>query len=103
MKDKYLKDPKTGSVYAFSGDGSQDEFIPQGLIKMSDAEVDAHLNPVQTAAQVLESRRAAYSAESDHLKIAAEFDAIKSETDPDYSAWISKVEEIKERFPLPRG
>ncbi|MEZ1750108.1 hypothetical protein QVM33_34895, partial [Pseudomonas aeruginosa] len=30
-----------------------------------------------------------------------EFDAIKAGTEPDYSAWIAKVEEIKARFPLP--
>ncbi|MCS7890892.1 hypothetical protein N0473_33770, partial [Pseudomonas aeruginosa] len=31
----------------------------------------------------------------------AEFDAIKAGVEPDYSAWIAKVEEIKARYPLP--
>lgn len=42
---KYLKDA-AGVVYAFDGDGSQDEFIPAELIPLTDAEVEAHLNPV---------------------------------------------------------
>ncbi|HEJ1886681.1 TPA: hypothetical protein SLV55_002402, partial [Pseudomonas aeruginosa] len=39
--------------------------------------------------------------ESDPLKTEAEFDAIKAGTEPDYSAWVAKVEEIKARYPLP--
>lgn len=50
---KYFKDA-AGVVYAFDGDGSQDEFIPAGLAPMSAAEVDAHLNPtiIPTAADI---------------------------------------------------
>ncbi|MDG3618815.1 hypothetical protein L5B92_32070, partial [Pseudomonas aeruginosa] len=39
--------------------------------------------------------------ESDPLKTEAEFDAIKAGTEPDYRAWVAKVEEIKARYPLP--
>ena len=42
---KYFKDA-VGTVYAFEADGSQDEFIPAGLVALSDEEVVAHLNPV---------------------------------------------------------
>lgn len=42
---KYFKDA-AGTVYAFEADGSQDEFIPAGLTQLTDAEVEAHLNPV---------------------------------------------------------
>ncbi|MFU6095638.1 hypothetical protein ACM7PA_29150 [Pseudomonas aeruginosa] len=47
------------------------------------------------------ARANAYRLESDPLKTEAEFDAIKAGTEPDYSAWVAKVEEIKVRFPLP--
>ncbi|EMO0330279.1 hypothetical protein RXE55_002191, partial [Pseudomonas aeruginosa] len=47
------------------------------------------------------ARANAYRLESDPLKTEAEFDAIKAGTEPDYSAWIAKVEEIKARIPLP--
>ncbi|MBG7508605.1 UNVERIFIED_CONTAM: hypothetical protein P3C92_27900 [Pseudomonas aeruginosa] len=47
------------------------------------------------------ARADAYRLESDPLKTEAEFDAIKAGTEPDYSAWIAKVEEIKARYPMP--
>ncbi|HGP4432944.1 TPA: hypothetical protein ACLMYU_005227 [Pseudomonas aeruginosa] len=47
------------------------------------------------------ARADAYRMESDPLKTEAEFDAIKAGVEPDYSAWIAKVEEIKARYPLP--
>ncbi|UGL60912.1 hypothetical protein [Pseudomonas phage vB_PaeP_TUMS_P10] len=50
---------------------------------------------------VLANRAEAYRMESDPLKTEAEFDAIKGGTEPDYSLWLAKVEEIKERYPLP--
>ena len=52
-------------------------------------------------AQVQAQRLAAYRAESDQLKLQAEFDALKAGTQPDYSLWIAAVEAIKQRYPLP--
>ncbi|WP_134591929.1 hypothetical protein [Pseudomonas aeruginosa] len=49
------------------------------------------------------ARANAYRLESDPLKTEAEFDAIKAGTEPDYSAWVAKVEEIKARYPLPEA
>ncbi|EOD1577100.1 TPA: hypothetical protein SL857_003775 [Pseudomonas aeruginosa] len=49
------------------------------------------------------ARANAYRLESDPLKIEAEFDAIKAGTEPDYRAWVAKVEEIRVRFPLPEA
>lgn len=49
------------------------------------------------------ARANAYRLESDPLKTEAEFDAIKAGVEPDYSAWIAKVEEIKARYPLPEA
>lgn len=46
-------------------------------------------------------RLLAYREESDPLKTEAEFDAIKAGVEPDYGAWIAKVEEIKSRYPMP--
>lgn len=56
---------------------------------------------VMTADRVRDLRRAAYREESDHLKTEAEHDALASAGEPDYSAWLAKVAEIKARFPLP--
>ncbi len=49
------------------------------------------------------ARILAYEKESDPLKAEAEFDAIKAGVEPDYSAWVAKVEEIKARYPLPEA
>ncbi|WP_323114349.1 DUF4376 domain-containing protein [Pseudomonas guariconensis] len=46
MMWKYYKRPDGDrGVFAFAADGSQDEFIPSGLVEMSDAEVQAHIAP----------------------------------------------------------
>lgn len=42
---KYYRDPNTSEIFAYEADGSQDEYIKQGLVRMTDAEVHAHLNP----------------------------------------------------------
>ena len=65
--------------------------------------------PAQTTEEIkkekydtwLTNRQSAYKTESDPLKIEAEFDAFKNNTDPDYTEWINKVNEIKARFPFP--
>lgn len=54
-----------------------------------------------TLIQVQALRRAAYAANSDPLKNEADYDALQSGTEPDYSAWQAAVAEIKERYPLP--
>jgi hypothetical protein len=36
---------KTGEVFAYEADGSQDAYIEPSLVRMTDAEVQAHLNP----------------------------------------------------------
>ena len=40
---KYYK--KDSEVFAFEYDGSQDEYITQDMVKMTDDEVDRHVNP----------------------------------------------------------
>ena len=40
---KYYK--LNNDVYAFEDDGSQDEYITQDMVKMTDDEVDRHVNP----------------------------------------------------------
>ncbi|WP_137971854.1 DUF4376 domain-containing protein [Pseudomonas sp. F(2018)] len=44
---KFYRDPDSGTVFAYEADGSQDEFIPGHLVVMSEAEIQAHLNPVK--------------------------------------------------------
>lgn len=57
--------------------------------------------PAPTVEQIQTTRRAVYRLESDPLKIEAEYDAEIDGTEPDYTAWLTKVAEIKGRYPLP--
>lgn len=54
-----------------------------------------------TAEQVAANRRKVYAVESDPLKIEAEYDAIIAGVEPDYTAWLAKVDDIKNRHPMP--
>lgn len=50
---------------------------------------------------VLASRRSAYLAESDPLRLEADYDALSQGLAPDYTTWLASVAAIKARFPLP--
>ncbi|UNM17259.1 hypothetical protein K0P33_21035 [Pseudomonas sp. ArH3a] len=54
-----------------------------------------------TLEAVLASRRAAYLAESDPLRLEADYDAMSQGREPDYAKWFASVAAIKARFPLP--
>jgi hypothetical protein len=51
---KYFKNTATGEVFAYEADGSQDELIEDGLVRMSQKEVTAHLSPPKTDEQIRE-------------------------------------------------
>lgn len=62
---KYLKD-KSGEVYAYASDGSQDAYIKPDLIPMTDEEVAEHLAPpVKTLDEQFNDVRLALQAEID--------------------------------------
>ena len=42
---KYYRDPETGEVFAYEGDGSQDDYIRDGLLPMTDSEVTEFFSP----------------------------------------------------------
>lgn len=63
--------------------------------------ITAEMKAEQAVANVISNRLAAYRAESDPLKVEAEYDAMINGTEPDYTLWMAKVEEIKLRFPFP--
>ncbi|MCY1305754.1 hypothetical protein D9M70_555780 [compost metagenome] len=89
----------------------QYEQIKQGLaagrqLRAADDGTPLLADPRQpTSAELVEmvrqTRLAAYRLESDPLKNEAEYEALKSGSEPDYSAWLAKVEEIKAQHPFP--
>lgn len=58
---KNYKDSK-GAVWAFEADGSQDKFIPVGLVLITEAQALAILNPAPTLAQAQAAQIALISA-----------------------------------------
>jgi hypothetical protein len=49
----------------------------------------------------LNARRTAYLAESDPLRLEADYDALSQGLEPDYTAWLASVAAIKARYPFP--
>jgi hypothetical protein len=54
---KHYKDPETNEIYAYESDGSQDEFIKEGLVPISDEDLSILRAP--TAGQLLSQLTAA--------------------------------------------
>lgn len=91
---KYYK-TETGEVFAYDGDGSQDKFIRPDLVAMTDAEIDAHVNPHLTpedSARIrILSNNSAYEAATKAL--IADYPQLEKETWPTQneqaSAWVA--------------
>ncbi len=92
---KYYKD-ENNQVYAYEADGSQDEYIKEGLIPISQQEATSITNPPETPEQALErirqQRKTAYENESDPLFFKAQRGEATMEE------WLAKVDEIKQRY-----
>lgn len=53
MAMKYFKE-LDGAIWAFNGDGSQDESITETMVALTEHEVELHLNPPPTYEQLAE-------------------------------------------------
>lgn len=100
------------NVYAQVGSSLQQigGDCPDGFIEMQSqrpygdyvaAEAGTWTILTPTLEQVYRLREAAYLAESDSLKLSADYDALTTDSQPDYAEWFAKVQEIKARYPLP--
>lgn len=49
--------------------------------------------------EILALRKSAYTREADPMRTAADNEALYDGTEPDYTLWLSKVSEIKARYP----
>ena len=74
--------------------------VPETLIPLPEGWVPPD-PPPPTLDQIHIARLAAYRAESDPLKIEAEYDGLTADIAPDYTRWRAAVEAIKARYPLP--
>lgn len=82
----------------FDGDKWVLVAIPPIMEEEAEAEPPTQAEQIEMLRAI---RRDAYRSESDPLKIEAEYDAVTSGTEPNYTAWLAKVAEIKSRYPLP--
>lgn len=91
---KHYKDPNTNEVYAYEADGSQDAFIKEGLVAITDAEVDnIHLAKAQAAevAMTYAEKRAA-----EYPSFADQFDLLYH---GGYDAWKAAIDAVKNKYP----
>ena len=89
---KYFLHKISGQLFAFSMDGSQDDFITDDLRPASEEEVQSIQNPPLSSQQIESLRLAAYRDESDPLF----FKWMAGEIER--SEWELKRAEIKARF-----
>lgn len=94
---KHYKDPTTNEVYAYEADGSQDEFIKEGLTAITNAEADAiRVAAQQSAFNALtyaEKRRSEYPPMTDYL------DGIVKGDQAQVQAYIDACLAVKAKYP----
>lgn len=74
---KFYKKPDN-SVWAFEPDGSQDSLITTDIVAMTQAEIDAHINPPKTTKQIEAEITAAVQARLDDWAKTRNYDGILS-------------------------
>jgi hypothetical protein len=108
---KYFRDQKTGEVFAYEADGSQDEYIKPALVRMTETEVQAHLNPpspAPTREQIEAQRLRAYADPltgsdrhfAEAIRLQA-MDADQAEIDAAKAAGAERYAEIQAEYPWP--
>lgn len=94
---KHYKDPNTNEVYAYEADGSQDEFIKNGLLAITNAEAEAIRIANQKAAfnalTYAEKRRSEYPPMTDYL------DGIVKGDQAQIQAYIDACLAVKAKYP----
>jgi hypothetical protein len=93
---KHYKNPITDELYAYEADGSQDAFIKEGLVAVTDAEVAT----IRAAKQ-----QAAFNALTYAEKRAAAYPSIVDQLDTIYhkgiDAWKAEIAAVKTEHPKP--
>lgn len=93
---KHYKDPTTNEVYAYEADGSQDAFIKEGLVAITDAEAEA----VRAAAQEAFFNALSYAEkrQGEYPPIGDQLDALWKGGDA-AAEMLAKVQAVKAKYP----
>ena len=74
---KYYKDEKN-QVYAYEADGSQDAYIPETLVPITEAEAYELINPPETLEQTIARLEAALDRHLDSVANSYRYDSIRT-------------------------
>jgi len=93
---KHYKDPITNEVYAYEADGSQDAFIKEGLVAITDAEAEA----VRATAQEVFFNALSYAEkrQDEYPPIGDQLDALWKGGDA-AAEMLEKVQAVKAKYP----
>jgi len=86
-------DPVTKEVYAYESDGSQDEFIKDGLVPISDADLAALRASQVTPPTYQELRASAYPPATNYLDAIVKGDTAQAQ------AYIDECLAVKAKYP----
>ena len=96
---KHYKDPNTNEIYAYEADGSQDVYIKQGLLAISDAEADviraANQQAAFSALTYAQKRAAEYPPMADYI------DGVVKGDQAQIDAYITACLAVKAKYPKP--
>ena len=96
---KHYKNPITNELYAYEADGSQDAFIKEGLVAITDAEADAIRAAAQQAAfnalTYAQKRQGEYPPITDYL------DGVVKGDQAQIDAYIAACQAVKAKYPKP--
>ena len=96
---KHYKDKNTNELYAYKADGSQDDFIKEGLIEITNEEADSirELNSQATfnGMTYAEKRAREYPPITDYL------DGVVKGDQAQIDAYIAACQAVKAKYPKP--
>lgn len=96
---KHYKDPNTNELFAYTADGSQDDYIQDGLVAITNEEADSiRASKVQAEFDSLtysEKRASEYPPIADYLDCIVKGDQTQIDT------YISKCLAVKAKYPKP--
>lgn len=94
---KHYKDPNTNQVFAYEADGSQDDFIREGLVPITDEEAkaicDAALKSAIDSLSYADKRAREYPPMADYL------DGVVKGDQAQIDAYIAACQAVKAKYP----
>jgi len=96
---KYYKNPITNELFAYTADGSQDDYIQDSLVAVTEAEANAIRAAKEKAAlsalSYAEKRQGEYPSITDYL------DGVVKGDQAQIDAYIAACQAVKAKYPKP--